>query len=336
MPVIRTYVPRDMSCPESKLHSLPRSDQRLFTIYLSVEDSYHLNVDPICKLAVRVPQVINMYQTMRLAQHQYVGTFNFSARSDDLRGFTMQHINNKWVRQRIAEWVLYDVDAGQRIPKSIADVFLEDGKSYSWVYTRYSNIRDTYQGDCRSVSRSRIRPAPSMQHAILYISVQFWSDIWPLCKLPVLITDSSRINLNDLMMETKRQYKHLFVFQRYETYQLYDINELHDEGGYTWQAQVADSNRELSDILYLVPLEDGDHVIWRYVNGEGEPRYKTVEPELAPKVTPSVELEDREAEETYNVDARTGNEPGHSSSHIAHFTPSILAIALLLCYLISF
>lgn len=77
-------------------------------------------------------------------------------------------------------------------------------------------------------------------------------------------------------------------------------------------------------------------MIWRYVNGEGEPRYKTVEPELAPKVTPSVELEDREAEETYNVDARTGNEPGHSSSHIAHFTPSILAIALLLCYLISF
>lgn len=68
-------------------------------------------------------------------------------------------------------------------------------------------------GGCGSGSRSNyIRPSSQpIQQTMLYLSVQFWSDVWPLCKIPVLVLDQSRVNLNDLMLEAKRQYKHLFV-----------------------------------------------------------------------------------------------------------------------------
>ncbi|XP_071848253.1 uncharacterized protein [Apostichopus japonicus] len=312
---VRCYVARDLSCPEDNQHSLPRSDDRPFIIYLSIEDSYHLNVDPICRLAVRVPQVINMYQVMRLAQYQHGTRFNFSARSDDQLGFVMQSINGKWARTRIIDWLLFDVNTGNQITKSITEVFMEDRKSYSWVYTRSSNNMDTYTGGCGSGSRSNyIRPSSQpIQQTMLYLSVQFWSDVWPLCKIPVLVLDQSRVNLNDLMLEAKRQYKHLFVYQKYDNYQIYDINDLHSNGVYFWKAEIADSNAELDKTLYLVPLEDGQHVIWRFINDEGEPRYKTLEPGVTVKVTPAV-VESENTVGAPNAETHTGSDSTNLSS----------------------
>lgn len=281
------YEAIDMSCPANKLHSRPASNERTITIYMSIEDRYHVGVAPICLLQLRLPQIVNMYQAMLLAQSQQRGRFNFSARSDEQAGFALQYINGKWGRTSISVWVLHDADTGQAISKSITEVFVEHGKSYTWVYTPYSAIGEPYIGVCRSGSTYPQRPVPSVNHAILYLSVQFWSNTWPLCKLPVLIINRSQYNLDYLMMEARRQYKHKFVYQRYPDYRLYDINDLHSEGGYFWRAEIADKNRELSEVLTAVVLEDGDHVVWRYVNENGEPRYKTVRPDPTENVTPS-------------------------------------------------
>ncbi|XP_071803647.1 uncharacterized protein [Asterias amurensis] len=247
----------DDLCPSADMTS-----GKLVTSHLSVHGVE--NVLPLCGMQYIVPVMATLYQGMLAASQQQGSNFMFTTSVHPTDGHKIESINNVYSVDPF-EWVLFDYTTKMPSKEGVDFIEVTSESAYLWQYVNTSAGYDlNYTGPCGGPSTI----------AFLTVSSENTNDAFEqVCSRPILIqaTGPTAFTLLQDAHDQLPIYVKAVLDMQMNT--VTEINGVPNVKGKAWTGYYAGSNMMIPNDLAMTNVSNGDHVVFRYeeVDGENDP-----------------------------------------------------------------